>query len=216
MKCITLFKNLIFKKNLISLISFPFSKEKEKELDIRNIYSHRVMKPPAKLNNCLDSTPRPLAQTRATSNDDIKNTKPAPTIKRSSSAEENRKTDHTPRAPKPEVMPEEKKVTPRKEEKKQLSEHDKILMDLDGGFKPLPPPAKKDDDILNDLDNEIKKRERLEEEKMRSEQRMKREKEEQQRKRQADEEEWRRRLKQEEEERKRKEEEEQQKVMFLR
>ena len=203
---------------LISLISFPFSKEKEKELDIRNIYSHRVMKPPAKLNNTLDSTPRPLAQTRATSNDDIKNTKPAPTIKRSSSAEENWKTDHTPRAPKtevkPEVKPEEKKVTPRKEEKKQLSEHDKILLDLDGGFKPLPPPAKKEDDILNDLDNEIKKRERLDEEKMRSEQRMKREKEEQQRKRQADEEEWRRRLKQEEEERKRKEEEER-KVMFL-
>eukprot|EP00057_Strongylocentrotus_purpuratus_P022829 XP_011677303.1 PREDICTED: lebercilin [Strongylocentrotus purpuratus] len=190
-------------------------KEKEKELDIRNIYSHRVMKPPAKLNNTLDSTPRPLAQTRATSNDDIKNTKPAPTIKRSSSAEENRKTDHTPRPPKPEVKPEvkpeEKKVTPRIEEKKQLSEHDKILLDLDGGFKPLPPPAKKDDDILNDLDNEIKKRERLDEEKMRSEQRMKREKEEQQRKRQADEEEWRRRLKQEEEERKRKEEEEQRK-----
>ncbi|XP_030850899.1 lebercilin isoform X2 [Strongylocentrotus purpuratus] len=190
-------------------------KEKEKELDIRNIYSHRVMKPPAKLNNTLNSTPRPLAQTRATSNDDIKNTKPAPTIKRSSSAEENRKTDHTPRPPKPEVKPEvkpeEKKVTPRIEEKKQLSEHDKILLDLDGGFKPLPPPAKKDDDILNDLDNEIKKRERLDEEKMRSEQRMKREKEEQQRKRQADEEEWRRRLKQEEEETKRKEEEEQRK-----
>nr|XP_054753219.1 lebercilin-like isoform X4 [Lytechinus pictus] len=185
-------------------------KEKEKELEIRNIYSNRVMKPPAKLNATFDSSPRPLAQTRATSNDDIKNSKPKPTIKRSSSAEEKRKVDHTPRAPEPEVKQEEKKVSPRKEKKKEkeLSEHEKILMDLDGGFKPAPPKAGKDDDVLKDLDIEIKKRERQEEEKRRAEERRKREKEEEEKRRKDEEKERRRRIEQEEEERKKKEEEE--------
>ncbi|XP_071509172.1 uncharacterized protein [Diadema antillarum] len=190
-------------------------REKEKELDIRNIYSNRIMKPHGKLNSISPPPIRPLKQTRATSNDDLKKTKQTPhppPAKRSSSAEEKRKSDPepSPRAAKP-VRAEEKKAAPPPP-KRELSEHEKILLELDAGSKPLSQPPNKEVDILKQLDAGIKKRERADEdagrrrerEALEEKRRLEREEEE---RRRAEEEKRKQREKEEEERRRREENE---------
>ncbi|XP_071506950.1 uncharacterized protein [Diadema antillarum] len=189
-------------------------REKEKELDIRNIYSNRIMKPHGKLNSISPPPIRPLKQTRATSNDDLKKTKQTPhppPAKRSSSAEEKRKSDPEPSPRAKPVKAEEKKVAPPPP-KRELSEHEKILLELDAGSKPLSQPPNKEVDILKQLDAGIKKRERADEdagrrrerEALEEKRRLEREEEE----RRRAEEEKRKQREKEEEERKRREENE--------
>ena len=45
--------------DIIKYINITCAQEKEKELEIKNIYSNRVMRPPHKLNSSVSSSPLP-------------------------------------------------------------------------------------------------------------------------------------------------------------
>ncbi|XP_022082035.1 lebercilin-like protein isoform X1 [Acanthaster planci] len=129
-------------------------REKEKELEVRNIYSNRLIKPPGKLRHNLSPTGlKPVMLSKATSTDDqSKHPRPPPTERqqREWSAEEVRrreelttrvkspkdatpKTEHKVEPEKPKQK-EPKSEEPSEEPNKELSEHEKILRDLDMGW----------------------------------------------------------------------------------
>ncbi|XP_072019045.1 uncharacterized protein [Amphiura filiformis] len=203
-------------------------REKEKELEIKNIYSNRIVKPPGRLRTTSMSpnSLRPMMIHKSTTTDEIKLSPKAPVdTRRASSADDAAALDSSrfksPREDRYKRKAEEQRqksrerteevVETKQEERKELSEHERILMDLDSGVKKpeekKPSKVEEDDDetmrILRQLDsNSVVKgnsqRQPTDEERRREEERKREEK------RRQEEAERRNR---EEEERRRKEEE---------
>ncbi|XP_038076876.1 lebercilin-like protein isoform X3 [Patiria miniata] len=199
-------------------------REKEKELEVRNIYSNRLIKPPGKLRYNLSPTSlKPVMLSKATSTvDQPKLPHPPPPDRqpRDRSAEELRRREETNarvKSPKDVTPKKEDKIEsekpkweePKQEEpkskepKQELSEHEKILRDLDMGWE------KRDGGEGT---------QRQEEERRRQEEADKRKKQEEERqwqlaerlRREEEEERWRRHEKEEAEAKKKREEEEKQ------
>ncbi|XP_038076877.1 lebercilin-like protein isoform X4 [Patiria miniata] len=197
-------------------------REKEKELEVRNIYSNRLIKPPGKLRYNLSPTSlKPVMLSKATSTvDQPKLPHPPPPDRqpRDRSAEELRRREETNarvKSPKDVTPKKEDKIEsekpkweePKQEEpkskepKQELSEHEKILRDLDMGWE------KRDGGEGT---------QRQEEERRRQEEADKRKKQEEERqwqlaerlRREEEEERWRRHEKEEAEAKKKREEEE--------
>ena len=210
----------------------PILQEKEKELEIKNIYSNRIVKPPGRLRTTSMSPTslRPMMLHKSTTTDEIKLNPQAPAEKtrRSSSADGRTNQEPTryksPREERYKKQAEEQRqrsrerteekevVVEKKEEKKELSEHERILMDLDSGFKKpeekKPSKPQEDDDetmrILRQFDDNSLVKGNSQKQQV-DENRWKEEerKKEEERRRQEEEE----RRKREEEERRKKEEE---------
>ncbi|XP_033635992.1 myb-like protein X isoform X2 [Asterias rubens] len=122
-------------------------REKEKELEVRNIYSNRLIKPPTKLKQGVSPTNfKPLMVSKATSTaEQPKVPRPPPEKQqRALSAEEAKRREEkasrvkSPKDAGKEVKTEDEKKehgTDLKQKDEELSEHEKILRDLDMGFE---------------------------------------------------------------------------------
>ncbi|XP_033125669.1 lebercilin-like isoform X2 [Anneissia japonica] len=172
-------------------------REKEKELDIRNIYSNRVIKPPTKLRSTKSPTsPRGIMLDKSTTTDSlIQSPHPPGTPKRTSSAEVRQQIT-------------EKKTVVVEKEKKELNEHELILQQLDLGIQAK---ENKDegDDVMKGLALAKQRREerlKNEQEEKRKEEQLLREKEEEERLKRKEEERLRlKKIKEDEEANKEKE-----------
>ncbi|XP_071956780.1 uncharacterized protein [Antedon mediterranea] len=165
-------------------------REKDKELDIRNIYSHRVIKPPVKLKTSKSPTsPRHMMVDKSTLTENlVPNPHPPEAPKRASSAEIRQQIYEKKTVEKEKKTPVEekgKRVLPV-EEKRELNEHELILQQLDFGIQ-LKEKEKKDDqdDVMKSLAMAKKRREEQqrmkEEEQNRKKEELAREKEEENR-----------------------------------
>ncbi|XP_022082039.1 lebercilin-like isoform X3 [Acanthaster planci] len=208
-------------------------REKEKELEVRNIYSNRLIKPPGKLRHNLSPTGlKPVMLSKATSTDDqSKHPRPPPTERqqREWSAEEVRrreelttrvkspkdatpKTEHKVEPEKPKQK-EPKSEEPSEEPNKELSEHEKILRDLDMGW------GRRDGGEERQRQEEGRRRQLEEEERRKKEEvrqkeleeRLRREEDERRRRRAEEEAAARKKLEEEEKEREKKKKEDQEK-----
>ncbi|XP_022082038.1 lebercilin-like protein isoform X2 [Acanthaster planci] len=204
-------------------------REKEKELEVRNIYSNRLIKPPGKLRHNLSPTGlKPVMLSKATSTDDqSKHPRPPPTERqqREWSAEEVRrreelttrvkspkdatpKTEHKVEPEKPKQK-EPKSEEPSEEPNKELSEHEKILRDLDMGW------GRRDGGEERQRQEEGRRRQLEEEERRKKEEvrqkeleeRLRREEDERRRRRAEEEAAARKKLEEEEKEREKKKKE---------
>ncbi|XP_072019046.1 uncharacterized protein [Amphiura filiformis] len=215
-------------------------REKEKELEIKNIYSNRIVKPPGRLRTTSMSpnSLRPMMIHKSTTTDEIKLSPKAPVdTRRASSADDAAALDSSrfksPREDRYKRKAEEQRqksrerteevVETKQEERKELSEHERILMDLDSGVKKpeekKPSKVEEDDDetmrILRQLDsNSVVKgnsqRQPTDEERRREEERKREEKrrQEEAERRNREEEERRRKEEENKKEQERKEKEE--------